>query len=493
MDFLCPFLQTQLLCSHLQEEHVKEDNKMTTNPVLNTNPAGYSAEIAELIRSNLTPKRMQEKLSSYHENDIASTLELLSKSEREKLYQILDSETLADILEYSDHMGEYVQELTLRKKVDVFSRMETADVVDVLRQLERKERETLIDLLNPEVRSEVKLLSSFDEDEIGSVMSTNYIVVSDHASVKEAMSELVRQAADNDNISTIYVVDQNETFYGAIDLKDLIIAREGTDLTGIMTCSYPYIYARASIEDCIPQLMDYSEDSVPVLDNENKLIGVITASDLVEVVGDELNEDYAKLAGLSAEEDLEEPIRLSVKKRLPWLFVLLAMGLGVSATVGLFESIVAQLPVIMCFQSLILDMAGNVGTQSLAVAIRVLMDKQITGKQKAALILKESRVGLSNGLILGILSFIVIGAYLVIKGNAVSFAFAVSGCLGAAMVLAMLISSLSGTIIPIFFQKVGVDPAVASGPLITTVNDLVAVISYYGLAWLILLEIMHLG
>lgn len=466
---------------------------MTTNPVLNTNPAGYSAEIAELIRSNLTPKRMQEKLSSYHENDIASTLELLSKSEREKLYQILDSETLADILEYSDHMGEYVQELTLRKKVDVFSRMETADVVDVLRQLERKERETLIDLLNPEVRSEVKLLSSFDEDEIGSVMSTNYIVVSDHASVKEAMSELVRQAADNDNISTIYVVDQNETFYGAIDLKDLIIAREGTDLTGIMTCSYPYIYARASIEDCIPQLMDYSEDSVPVLDNENKLIGVITASDLVEVVGDELNEDYAKLAGLSAEEDLEEPIRLSVKKRLPWLFVLLAMGLGVSATVGLFESIVAQLPVIMCFQSLILDMAGNVGTQSLAVAIRVLMDKQITGKQKAALILKESRVGLSNGLILGILSFIVIGAYLVIKGNAVSFAFAVSGCLGAAMVLAMLISSLSGTIIPIFFQKVGVDPAVASGPLITTVNDLVAVISYYGLAWLILLEIMHLG
>ena len=466
---------------------------MTTNTTLNTTPTGYSLEIAELIRSNLTPKRMQEKLSSYHENDIASTLELLTKSERTKLYQILDSETLADILEYSDHMVEYVQELTLRKKIDVFSRMETSDVVEVLRQLEKGERETLIDLLNPEVRSEVKLLSSFDEDEIGSVMSTNYIMVSDHASVKEAMSELIRQAAENDNISTIYVVDQYGTFYGAIDLKDLIIAREGTDLKGIMTCSYPYVYARASIEDCIPQLMDYSEDSIPVLDNDNKLIGAITARDLVEVVGDELNEDYAKLAGLSAEEDLEEPIRLSVKKRLPWLFVLLAMGLGVSATVGLFESIVAQLPVIMCFQSLILDMAGNVGTQSLAVAIRVLMDKQITGKQKATLILKESRVGLANGLILGILSFIVIGVYLVLKGNAISFAFAVSGCLGAAMVLAMLISSLSGTMIPIFFQKIGVDPAVASGPLITTVNDLVAVISYYGLSWIILINMMHLG
>lgn len=490
-----PFFSDKLDCYArlCPNELVKEDNEMTTNTTLNTTPTGYSLEIAELIRSNLTPKRMQEKLSSYHENDIASTLELLTKSERTKLYQILDSETLADILEYSDHMVECVQELTLRKKIDVFSRMETSDVVEVLRQLEKGERETLIDLLNPEVRSEVKLLSSFDEDEIGSVMSTNYIMVSDHASVKEAMSELIRQAAENDNISTIYVVDQYGTFYGAIDLKDLIIAREGTDLKGIMTCSYPYVYARASIEDCIPQLMDYSEDSIPVLDNDNKLIGAITARDLVEVVGDELNEDYAKLAGLSAEEDLEEPIRLSVKKRLPWLFVLLAMGLGVSATVGLFESIVAQLPVIMCFQSLILDMAGNVGTQSLAVAIRVLMDKQITGKQKATLILKESRVGLANGLILGILSFIVIGVYLVLKGNAISFAFAVSGCLGAAMVLAMLISSLSGTMIPIFFQKIGVDPAVASGPLITTVNDLVAVISYYGLSWIILINMMHLG
>ena len=453
----------------------------------------YSTEITETIRSNLTPKRMQEKLLSYHENDIADALDLLTEEERKKLYKILDSESLADILEYSEHMADYIQELSLSKKVEVFSHMETPDTVEALRQLSREERETLIDLLNPEVRSEIKLLSSFDEDEIGSKMSTNYITVEDHLSVKEAMSELVRQAADNDNISTIYVVDNNRTFYGAIDLKDLIIAREGTSLRNIMTCSYPYVYARASIEDCIPQLMDYSEDSIPVLDNENKLIGAITAHDLVEVVEDELNEDYAKLAGLSAEEDLEEPIRLSVKKRLPWLFILLVMGLGVSATVGLFESIVAQLPVIMCFQSLILDMAGNVGTQSLAVAIRMLMDKQISGKQKAALVLKESRVGLANGMILGILSFLVIGGYLCLKGNAVTFAFAVSGCLGIAMVLAMLISSLSGTVIPIFFQKMGVDPAVASGPLITTVNDLVAVISYYGLAWLILLNLMKLG
>lgn len=451
----------------------------------------YCTEIIETIRSNLAPKKMCETLLSYHENDIALALELLTPEERSKVYRILTPESLANILEYSEQAASYIRELNIKKGIEVLSQMETATTVELLRQLDKGERDTLIDLMEPEVQSEIKLLSSFDEDEIGSKMSTNFIAIPDDATIREAMSELVRQAAENDNISTLYVVDKTQTFCGAIDLKDLIIARETTSLGNIVTCSYPYVYAKSSIELCMPQLMDYSEDSIPVLDNDNKLIGVITAHDLVEVVGDELNEDYAKLAGLTSEEDLSEPIHLSVRKRLPWLGILLVMGLGVSATVGLFESVVAQLPIIMCFQSLILDMAGNVGTQSLAVAIRVLMDKQISGKQKAALVWKESRVGLVNGMILGVLSFAAIGCYLYIKGNSTLFSFAVSGCLGLAMLLAMVISSLSGTIIPIFFQKIGVDPAVASGPLITTINDLVAVISYYGLAWIFLIHMMH--
>ena len=382
--------------------------------------------------------------------------------------------------------------MNIRKAAAIYQKWIQMYYPMILQQFDRSKRKIFVELLDDEVRHDIEMINSFDEDEIGSRMTTNYIVIHENLTVKEAMTELVSQAAKNDNISTIFVITASEEFYGAIDLKDLIIARRDHPLEELIVTSYPYVYGTDLIDECIENLKDYSEDSIPVLDNDNKLIGVITASDLVEVVGDELNEDYAKFAGLSAEEDLEEPIFLSVKKRLPWLFILLGMGLGVSATVGLFESIVAQLPVIMCFQSLILDMAGNVGTQSLAVAIRVLMDKQLSGKQKLALIIKESRVGLTNGLILGALSFLIIGGYLVLKGNTVPFAFAVSGCLGTAMVLAMLISSLSGTIIPIFFQKIGVDPAVASGPLITTVNDLVAVISYYGLSWIILINIMQL-
>lgn len=148
----------------------------------------------------------------------------------------------------------------------------------------------------------------------------------------------------------------------------------------------------------------------------------------------------------------------------------------------------------MAFQSLILDMAGNVGTQSLAVTIRVLMDENLTFKQKGHLVVKEMRVGFFNGLLLGILSFIFVGIYIhLVKHKSMTFAFAISGCIGASLILAMLISSAVGTLVPLFFKKIKVDPAVASGPLITTVNDLVAVVTYYGMSWMLLLNVMHLA
>ena len=334
---------------------------------------------------------------------------------------------------------------------------------------------------------------SYGEDEIGSIMTTNCIVIPEGLSVKAAMHQLVEQAAEHDNISTIYVVDSDNAFYGAIDLKDLIIAREGDPLAELIATSYPYVYAHERIEDALPRIQDYSEDSIPVLDEENRMLGVVTAQSLIQTVDDALSEDYARLAGLSAEEDLNETLVQSVRKRLPWLLALLGLGMVVSSVVGLFESVVAQLTLIVCFQSLVLDMAGNVGTQSLAVTIRVLMDSETTGAQKRKLVWKEARVGLMNGAILDAASFALIGAYLLLRGEAALMAFGVSGCIGIALIAAMLLSSISGTVIPIFFKKIGVDPAVASGPLITTVNDLVAVVSYYGLTWLLLIEWLHLA
>lgn len=453
----------------------------------------YQSELLTLIRSTLSPKSLKDRVTNYHASDLADSFPHLEKEGREKLYRILDAQELSDVFEHLDDTPTYFSELTIRKKVDVLSCMEADKAAALLHQLNRSDRNSLIDLLDPHTKRNIALLESFDEDEIGSKMTTNFIEINAGLSIKEAMASLIRQAAENDNISTLYVTDTDHTFCGAVDLKDLIIAREGSPLEDIIAASYPYVYARELIENCIERLKDYSEDSIPVLDNENKLLGVITAQDIVQVVDEELGDDYAKLAGLASEEELSEPIGQSVRKRLPWLVVLLGLGMLVSAVVGVFEGVVAQLTIVMCFQSLILDMAGNVGTQSLAVTIRVLMDEKLTRRQKWFLIWKECRIGLANGLILGVLSFAAVGAYLfVFRGDAPRFAFAVSGCIGVALVLAMVVSSISGTVIPLFFKKVKVDPAVASGPLITTMNDLVAVIAYYGLAWLLLIQVMHL-
>ena len=384
--------------------------------------------------------------------------------------------------------------MDLDKAARVISYMDSDDAVDVLDELDYSKQAQLGELLDEESSHDIKMIQSYEDDEIGSKMTTNFIVIKNDLTIRQAMRELIRQAGENDNILTVYVTDEAGKFYGAIDLKDLIIARENNALEDIISTSYPYLRDHEQISECIERMKDYAEDSIPVLDENDESLGVITSQDIVEVVDDEMGDDYAKLAGLTAEEDLKEPLKESMKKRLPWLINLLGLGMVVSSVVGIFEKVVTALPIIMCFQSLILDMAGNVGTQSLAVTIRVLMVESLTGKLKLELVWKELRIGLCNGGLLGILSFALIGLYIYLfKGNTLLFSYAVSGCFGVALLLAMLISSAVGTCIPLFFKKINIDPAVASGPLITTVNDLVAVITYYGLSWLFLLKMLNLA
>lgn len=479
----------------MNEEEVKETGMTAGSDNASARP-DYESEITDIIRGKYSPGIIREKLGDYHENDIAAVLDKLTVGERKKLYRVFDGQMLSAVLEYTDEQtaGVYLGEMELKTAAKIVSGMDSDSAVNILREIEKDKRLLLIELLDDEQKDDIRLIASFDDDEIGSRMTTNYVVLERNISVKEAMSSLIEQAAENDNISTLFVSGENGDFYGAIDLKELIIARQGTALDELTVTSFPYVYGHESIDDCIERLKDYSEDSIPVLDNSNRLIGVITARSMIEVVDDEMGEDYAKLAGLTAEEDLSETPFMSMKKRLPWLLVLLGLGMLVSSVVGVFEQVVSQLTLIMAFQSLILDMAGNVGTQSLAVTIRVLTDENLTGKQKLGLVSKEMRVGMLNGLVLGVLSFIFIGLYIfLLKGKALSFAYAVSGCIGLSLMVAMVVSGAVGTIIPMFFKKIKIDPAVASGPLITTVNDLVAVVTYYGMSWILLLNVMHLG
>ena len=453
----------------------------------------YGVQILEIIRSNHTDEELKRMLEEYHENDIASVFEELTIEEKERLRVVLGSEIMSEIVAFLSDAGEYLSEIDADDAAEIIEQMDADEAFEVLEDLDEETRSEIFELIeDEEIKEDIELIDSYDEDEFGSRMSTNFIVVKKNNTIKETMKTLVSEAAENDNIYTIFVINEDESFYGAIDLKDLIVARSDVDLETLIYKTFPFVYDKDTISNNIERLRGYSENMIPVISStNNKLLGVITSTDITELVEEERNDDYAKLAAMTSEHEPDETLLVSIKKRVPWLIALLFMGLIVSAVVGVFENVVDALPIIVSFQSLILGMAGNVGTQSLAVTVRTLGDKNETNfKKQMITILKEVRVALLNGLVLGIISFVIVSVYLFIfsRENTI-FILNAGFCVGLAMCFAMTISGFTGSAIPICLYRFGVDPAVASGPLITTINDLVAVISYYGLAWVLLLSI----
>ena len=465
----------------------------------NITMSDYRDELLELIRSEQSSEALKEKLFDYHDYDIAEVFPELSGDERQKLYSVLGASELSEIFAYLTDVELYLSEIEGLKVVDIIDEMDADDAADVLEQLSDEQSEAIVELLDSELKLELELIDSFDDAMLGSKMTTNYIVVGKNSTVKSAMRSLVEQAAENDNVQTIFVTDEDERFYGAVDLRNLITARQDTNFEDLIVTKYPFFMATTLIEDCIEELKSYSEDAIPLLDDDYKLIGVITASDVTEVVEEEIEEDYARLAGLTEAEDLKESIFKSVQKRAPWLLILLGLGLVVSAVIERFYAVIpATLSVIYTFQTLVLNMSGNTGTQSLAVTIRVLSDGRVSGKEKLLFILKELRVGLVNGAAIGLVAFGAIGCYLTfLSPDSIAHlgvsGFAISGCIGFSLTVAMAVASLNGTLIPMIFKKLGIDPAVASGPLITTVNDLVAVCTYYGLSMMIFVSMLGLN
>ena len=454
----------------------------------------YVAEIINLLnKKDLTKQFIEKIVSDYHYSDIADALQQVNQKIRERFFTDINDQQLSEIFAYFDQPQNYVKELSLKQAANIISEMDSDDAVDILEEIDDETEDKIIDLMDSQSSEDVLLIQSYNDDEIGSKMTTNYIEIKKNMTIKQARHSLVQQAKDNDNVSTIYVSDLDNKFYGAIDLKDLIIARENTPLESIITNSYPTVKDHQIISEVYQDLQDYSEDSFPVLNQNDEIIGIITANDLIEVVDEEMAEDYAKLAGLSSEEDLNESTLSSIKKRIPWLALLLILGMLVSSVVGVFESVVDLVAISVCFQSLILGMAGNVGTQSLAVTIRVLNVEEMTLKDKISLIWKEVRIGFLNGILISLFAFVFICGYIyLIKNNTIHFSIIFSLCISSALVLSMLVSAFVGTFIPIFFNAIKIDPAVASGPFITTINDLIAVICYYSLVWLFIIEIFHL-
>ncbi len=454
----------------------------------------YVNELIQIIESTKLEEEKKQLILQYHESDIADSLQHLTKEQRLKLYHILGKENVSEIFSYLDNVKEYIEELADSTAADIIELMDSDDAVDILEELDEESRKDIVALMEPESVEDIKLINQFEDNQIGNKMTNNFILISKNNTVKSAMKMVISLAAINDNVSIIYVEDEYNHFFGAIDLRDLIIARENDDFISLIKRNYPYFYANEDVSDCLPRLKEYAMESYPILNSRNEIIGAITSDDVIEAVNEEMKDDYAKLGGLTEEENLDESVFLSVKKRLPWLIVLLFLGLLVSSLLSGFETVVAALPVIVFFQSLILDMAGNTGTQSLAVTIRMISDEKTKTKDLFKLCLKEFRIGFLNGLVLSILAFVFVFCFLFLTKQAVSSstynhleALKASGIVSLSLLTAMSICSLIGSIIPILFMKIKIDPAVASGPFITTLNDIFAIVIYYGLAYLLFL------
>ncbi len=452
----------------------------------------YLKEITKILSSERSLEEKRELLLQYHESDIAEVLDDLEEDKRRELYNILDTESLGEVLLYSEDIEEIVETIEPEILAEIIETMDADDAIDVLEELDEEAREEIVSLIeDEEVLEDIITLSKYSDEVIGSEMTNNYIVIEITDTVKSAMKKVISEASVNDNVSTIFVLDEKDLFYGVLELRDLIIARDGDDLNKIIKTSYPYFHDQDLIVDVIPKIRDYGLDSYPVLNSEGFLVGVITHDDALDVTYEEFEDDYAKLAGISEEDSLEENLFSSVKKRIPWLIILLVLGLVQSFLMTGFEAVVAGLPIIVFFQTLVLGMSGNTGTQSLAVTIRTLSSSDVK-KQTLKTLFKELRIGFCNGLFLAVLAFAFVFLFLKITNQGViseTFslieALKASGIVGLALLISMTISSFVGAIVPIIFKKINVDPAVASGPFITTINDLTALLIYYGLSALL--------
>lgn len=460
----------------------------------------YQGELLQVIQADLSKQEILERLENYHFSDIADALEQTATEKRLYIYSVLGLEKTAEIFSFYEYVEDYIKELSPEYAADLLECMHSDDAVDMLNKLDEDDKDKLIDLMEEDAQESIKKIDSYSEEMLGSYMTDNYISILNTPSIKTAMAEMIRKAGECDNIFTLYVINNDNQYIGAVTLKDLITSRKEDDFTRLIMTSYPFFYDDELMSKCIDRMKDYGESSLPVLNRKHEIVGVVTSDDIIEATEDEFEEDYAKFGGLTEEETVEESVRLSIKKRIPWLIVLLFLGLLVSSVIGVFEAVIATIPVIVFFQSMILDMAGNVGTQSLAVTIRNLWDNpsEEEKKRQRKSVFKELKIGFINGILIGAVSFVVVLAYLaitqqeIITGNGYLFTdtLLVGGIIGVSMLVALTLSSVVGTVFPILLSKMRIDPAVASGPFITTINDIVSVIVYYGLTFLLFMVIL---
>ena len=441
----------------------------------------FNKDLIEEIKNFISAgndKKLKAKLKDIHYADIAELIDNLNIEEATYLIKLLESDTTADALaEIDDEKREKILEnLSAKEIAEELTELDTDDAVDIISELpeERKER-VISEIEDDKYIKDIRELLTYDENTAGGLMAKELVKVNENLSVLKCLNEMRSQAENVSRVHSIYVVDSKNRLKGRLSLKDLITANSKAKVKDIYIPNVDYVFVSEENEEVARKMSKYDLEAIPVINKKKELLGRITIDDIVDVIKEEAEKDYQLAAGISNDVEPDDNIFNLVKARLPWLFLGLIGGLGSVFILEKFELIMEkpELRNLFFYTPLIAAMAGNVGVQSSAIIVQGLANNALKGSLFNRL-LKEIGLSLINGLALAFI--------LVITGKLFDQNLIVSLTIGGSMMLVIIVAALVGTFVPIVLDKKGIDPAIATGPFITTCNDILGILLFFYIA-----------
>ena len=439
-------------------------------------------EHVEILIEERKDKDLKKLLDEFHYADIAEILDELNLDQAIYIIKLLDSETTSDILmELDEDTREKVlKNLTAQEIADEIEELDTDDAADMIAELPEDRQLAVINRIEDEAhKAEIKELLAYDDDTAGGLMAKELVKVYETWTVAGCLRRIRGQAKDVKRVHSIYVVTKDEKLIGRLSLKDLIVAKSDQKIADIYISSVDYVNVNEDVEEVARLMAKYDLEAIPVIDNDENmvLLGRITIDDVVDVLKEEAEKDYQLAAGITGDVDSDDSILQLTRARLPWLFLGLIGGIGAFIIMEGFQEAFSTYAVLFFFTPLIAAMAGNVGVQSSAIIVQGLANDDVKGSINSRL-LKEMLLAALNGFILAVFLFAFVWLY---QGE-MDKALAIS----ASLVAVIIIAGLIGTFVPLFLDKRGIDPAIATGPFITTSNDILGILLYFWIAKLIL-------
>lgn len=436
----------------------------------------FLSEVNELIASK-NDHQLEILLNDLHHADIAEILDELDFDDATHIFKILDSEKTAEILlELDEDLRENIlSRLSSKEIAEELDELETNDAADIIAELSQQIKEEVIsELQDVEHAKDIVDLLRYDEDTAGGIMHKELVKVNENWNVLTCVKEMRIQAENISRVHSIYVVDDDERLKGRLSLKDLLTTSTKTPIKDIYIRKLNFAKVDDEDVEVARTMQKYDLEAIPVVDELGRLVGRITIDDILDVIKDEADKDYQLAAGISQDVEADDSILELTRARLPWLVLALLGGFVTVRVLGLFEGAMEEHGKLFFFTPLIAAMAGNVGVQSSAIIVQGLANNTLSGSTFNRLI-KEISLSLLNGVILAAILFA--GGHFLLNLELIE-GMIVSG----ALVSVIIIASLIGTFIPLLLDKFGIDPALATGPFITTSNDICGILIYFSIA-----------